>query len=59
VHFNIGILVGAWPCGTVTMVSELFCAESKTQVYGSLHTFMNKNKEGARNIGMSICTHEI
>jgi len=32
VHCNIRILVGAWPCEIVTMVSELFCAESKTQV---------------------------
>lgn len=50
--YIIGILAGAWPCGTVTMITELFCAESKTQVYGTLHTFLSENKEETKNISM-------
>ena len=33
------------------MVAELFGAESKTQVYGSLHTFLQENKEETTKIG--------
>jgi len=32
------------------MVSELYCAESKTQVYGSLHTFLQENKDETNGI---------
>jgi len=32
------------------MVSELYSAESKTQVYGSLHTFLQENKEETNDI---------
>ena len=46
--------MGAWPCGTVTMIGELFCAESKSQVYGSLHTFLQENKEETNKISMYV-----
>lgn len=46
--------MGAWPCGTVTMVGELFSAESKTQVYGSLHTFLQENKDETKTIGKFV-----
>ena len=36
------------------MVAELFGAESKTQVYGSLHTFLQENKEETTRIGMFV-----
>ena len=29
-----------WPCGIITFVRELFVAESKAQVYGHLHQFL-------------------
>lgn len=45
-----GILVGAWPCGTINMVAELYGAESKPQVYGALHTFLQENKEEMANL---------
>ena len=40
------------------MVAELFGAESKTQVYGSLHTFLQENKEETKEIGtfLQFCT---
>ena len=38
IHF-IGILAGTWPCGIVTFLSELLLEESKTQVYGAVHSF--------------------
>ncbi len=49
----IGIVVGAWPCGTVVMVGELFGAESKSQVYGNIHTFLQENEQATDNLGMS------
>lgn len=51
-----GIIVGAWPCGTVTMIGELFCAESKAQIYGILHTFLQENKEETKKISMLLRT---
>lgn len=39
-----GILVGAWPFGTTVLVLELYGAESLTQVYGAIHTFLQENK---------------
>lgn len=29
-----------WPCGVIVHISELFMAESKTQVYGQLHDLL-------------------
>ena len=37
---HAGILVGVWPCGIITMLGELFGAESKGQVYGYLHIIL-------------------
>lgn len=34
-----GIMLGAWPCGTIVLLGELFGAESNSQVYALLHTF--------------------
>ena len=36
------------------MVSELHSTESKTQVYGSLHTFLQENKEETNDISKSL-----
>lgn len=32
-----------WPCGTITMLGELFGAESKGQVYGYLYSYLYEN----------------
>ena len=45
-----GILVGAWPCGTVTVIGELYGAESKPQVYGIVHTFLNKTTDSTKTL---------
>lgn len=39
-----GILAGVWPCGTITMLGELFGAESKGQVYGHLNSYLFDNE---------------
>ena len=46
----VGILAGIWPCGIVTLIRELFLAESKSQVYGHLHEFLQTNPEVVSNI---------
>ena len=33
----IAVLVGAWPCGNIVMISG---SESKSKVYGHIHTFL-------------------
>ena len=38
----VGIVVGAWPCGTIVMMGQLFRSESKSQVYGHVHTFLKR-----------------
>ena len=43
-YHNAGILAGVWPCGTITMLDELFGAESKGQVYGHLHSYLFDNE---------------
>lgn len=46
---STGILAGIWPCGIVTLLSELFIAESKSQVYGALHSlFMDAPSAAAK-----------
>lgn len=51
-----GIVVGAWPCGTVVLMGELFGAESKSQVYGSIHTFLQENEQNTGELGkMHTC----
>ena len=42
-----GILAGMWPFGIVTLLSELFLSESKTQVYGALHGFFKEAPNAA------------
>ena len=39
------------PCGVVVSVSELFRAESLSQVYGLLHTFLVRNPIAAERLG--------
>lgn len=48
--FILGVLAGIWPCGIIAMVAELFGSESLSQVYGHLHTYMNKHAEHLSNL---------
>ena len=49
----VGIVVGAWPCGTIVMLGELFGAESKAQVYGTIHAFLHENKNATQGLSKS------
>ena len=51
----MGILAGVHPCGTITLLGELFGAESKEQVYGHLHAFFCDNEMFTSDI--SKCTY--
>ena len=48
--YYVGVLLGAWPCGVIVMLGELFGAESKAQVYGLLHAFLQQNKDFTEKI---------
>lgn len=45
-----GILAGMWPCGIITLIRELFIAESKSRVYGHIHQFLQNNSETASHL---------
>ena len=49
-----GILAGMWPCGIITLVRELFIAESKSQVYGHLHQFLQQQPNTAHRLSKSL-----
>ena len=51
-NLHSGVLLGAWPCGTIVMIGELFGAESKSQVFGQLHSFLADNKEATSELGI-------
>ena len=40
-----------WDSGTVAMVGDLYGTESKSQVYGTLHTFLHENEEVKHKLG--------
>ena len=40
------------PCGIIVSLSELFHAESLSQVYGLLHTFLRVNPSASDRLGM-------
>ncbi len=46
-----GVLAGIRPCGIIVLLSELFVAESKTQVYACLHNYFVANPEASKTIG--------
>ena len=52
--YNIGILAGIWPCGIVTILDELYRAESKGQVYGSIHSFIHSNPTHTSDISKNV-----
>ena len=41
-------MLGAWPCGIIILLGELFGAESNSQVYAMLHTFLLKNSSSTK-----------
>ena len=47
---HTGIVAGVWPCGTITMLAELYGAETKAQVYETLHTFLQQNKDSTNEL---------
>ena len=49
----LGILAGIWPCGTVTLIDELFRAEAKSQVYGSVHSLFYLNSNTLSDVSKS------
>ena len=50
----VGILAGIWPCGTITLLGELFGSEAKSQVYAMLHTFLYENKDTVTDISKIV-----
>ena len=55
---HTGILAGVRPCGIIVFLSELFISESKTQVYGALHSFYKLVPTVASKIGKHSCELE-
>lgn len=53
-NLHTGIFAGMWPCGIVTLISELFLAESKAQVYGHLHQFLQSVPTTASNLSKLV-----
>ena len=49
-YFSLGVLAGMWPCGIVVLLTELFSAESKTQVYAALHEFLHNHSNIATTL---------
>ena len=49
-----GIVAGAWPCGIITMMGELFNSELKTQIYGFLHAFIQENENEMDDLSTCI-----
>ena len=45
-----GVMLGAWPCGIIVLLGELFGSESLSQVYALLHTFLLKNSSSTQEI---------
>ena len=37
--------MGAWPCGKIVMIGELYGSESMSQVYAQIHTLLQENAE--------------
>ena len=49
-----GILAGMWPCGIISVMAELYVAESKSQVYGALHDFIQRNRVSLPDLSASL-----
>ena len=40
-----------WPCGIVMLISELFIAESLSQVYANVHEMLQRNDQAMSHPG--------
>lgn len=48
------------PCGTILVLSELFIAESKAQVYGCLHNYFTQYPTVIDDLGkLNITTYPV
>ena len=53
----VGVLAGILPCGVISMLEELFRAEAKCQVYGSIHSLLRANPVETSEISkLNRCT---
>lgn len=43
--------MGAWPCGTIVMLGELYGSESMSQVYGQIHSLLQENSQHLDSLG--------
>ena len=48
--YHVGILCIMSPCGVIVRCAELFCSESKTQVYAILHDMIRRNEKLFENL---------
>ena len=46
---TVGILIGTYPCGNVTLFEELYGSESLSQVYAHVTDYISKLPEESRN----------
>ena len=49
-NIDAGILAGLWPGGVITLASELYLAESNSQVYGSIHSFLHLHSKESQDL---------
>ena len=52
---TVGILVGAFPCGIITLFDELYGSESLTQVYAILIEYLAELPKDIRDNIIEIC----
>ena len=45
-----------WPCGIMVMLTELFSAESKSQVYAALHELLSKCSKISTTLSKCLCS---
>ncbi len=55
---NSGILAGMWPCGTITLITELFTSEGKGQVYGNIHGLLQNHPENTAQLSKPCVCHD-
>jgi hypothetical protein len=53
----LGILAGIWPCGVITLLNELYISESKSQVYGAIHSFFQSNEDTLTDISKIVAIY--
>lgn len=46
-----------WPYGVITLLDELYIAESKSQVYGAIHSFFLNNENSMEDLSVIMYIH--